>query len=246
MITLIYYLLSLVLGILTKIYDEITDETIRVSLLNIEIIKYFIIGIATIVSSYDVGFLFMILAMMLGSLLVDTNIFNIVACNDKNIAFNDNFWYATIIYFSALGVLLSLLNYKHFKLSFQNGLVFIAMIGFFLLTLIEPQFFPEENPTGQSLYVKIFFRLFCFICCILYLVICNCSLFQQFKIFQLLKSQTLEFIYMFGIGYAVASLYNLCFNKNKQEKREKLEKLEKREKREKREKNKKKRKAKND
>jgi serine/threonine protein kinase len=61
----------------------------------------------------------------------------------KNIAFNDNFWYATIIYFSALGVLLSLLNYKHFKLSFQNGLVFIAMIGFFLLTLIEPQFFPE-------------------------------------------------------------------------------------------------------
>ena len=80
---MIVYFLSFILGILTKLYDEITDQTIKLSTLTTEIIKYFIVGLTTFLSINHHEILYMILASMIGGIVVDSNKMNIKQLESK-------------------------------------------------------------------------------------------------------------------------------------------------------------------
>ena len=198
-------MLSFLLGLLLKLYDEISDGMISVSLLNVEIIKYFIIGFATILSIHNSNFLVLLTVCMLASLVSDTNLFNIVKCETKNVAFNDNFWYASLAYFIFLTIYLSK------NISFQ---CIFYCVPSFLFTLFESQFFPNENDTK-----KIIFRVISVITLIIIILfrdtLVNIKLFN-IPIFHCLN---LEYLIILGyscLGYASLSVLLLIKDRIKE------------------------------
>jgi len=217
---MIVYFLSFILGILTKLYDEITDQTIKLSTLTTEITKYFIVGLTTFLSMNHHEILYMILASMIGGIVVDSNKMNIIPCENKNVAFNDPFWYGCFVYGIFLCILLTWTKESMWSKKLSILVFMLGVVSSFGISVIEPQYFPDEIPdTKNKIKNKLIFRC-CFMASILAMFATNHKhsdmTILNIPIFYCLQFKYVRCTFIILLGYLCLSILSLLYLLNKQ------------------------------
>jgi uncharacterized membrane protein len=173
--------LSFLFGCIIKIYDEIVDNKINVSISFIETIKIFMIGIITILFLYENSFILPFLFGLCYNLYLGDLI--LIKFNNTPIeetAINDAYWNSSIIYVTVLALVIFLYNCKsylitcksfmHFLFSKNKYIISAIYITFtFFSYLWESYYFTEEN-SSKKYYWRIIFVLYSVISCILFIV----------------------------------------------------------------------------
>jgi hypothetical protein len=121
---------SLVLGIIIKLYDDITDGVLSAGPVPSEILKSMIVGLTSIVSLKHPGCLIMIMPAFLAAATAD------FFC--KTSVLNDPFWYALFAYVGFLGI------YTGSFVGPQPVLVWLTMIIIGGAGATDAYYFPEE------------------------------------------------------------------------------------------------------
>uniref|UniRef100_A0A6C0HRP2 Uncharacterized protein n=1 Tax=viral metagenome TaxID=1070528 RepID=A0A6C0HRP2_9ZZZZ len=155
--------LSFLFGLFAKVYDDIIDNKLNISEYYVDILKYFVISLVSIVCFNDAVFSIIYFEMTLLSLLMDkfyTSNLDISKDTDDEkdlLALNDNVWvYSCIL----SGICIIYHIFKNFakiniNFSFKNLTFFInILINFFIITL--DIYFTPEHSSDKKLYARIF------------------------------------------------------------------------------------------
>jgi hypothetical protein len=155
--------LAFLYGIFLKIYDDIIDNKLKVNLFCLDVLKYFVITLFSIIFYNDAIFSILYFECTLLSLMMDKYYTsNLEKSKDTDIqkdflALNDNVWtYSCIL--SGVFVLYHLFN-AEFKniclLNWKNATLFInIIINFFIITM--DIYFTPEHASNKKLYARIF------------------------------------------------------------------------------------------
>jgi xanthine/uracil permease len=175
------FILSFILGCIIKVYDEIVDNKLNVSISFIESIKIFMIGITTILFLFENSFIFPFLFGLCYNLyLGDMILIKYTNTPIEETAINDTYWNSSIIYVTVLAVFIFFYNYKPYFFTFKSFIHFLfsknkyifsgIYIAFtFFSYLWESYYFTEEN-SSKKYYWRIIFVLYSIITCILFIV----------------------------------------------------------------------------
>ena len=155
---------SIGLGILMKLYDEITDLQIQVSDTSIELIKVMIIGCFTLLSIHDFNFSCLVSIAFLGNYFVG--------------GVDTPFWKS----FAILSLVLSILSYQTMNLTKK-----FVLFGFLFLVaiIVEPCLFPEETS-----FLKTCIR---FLACVCILLLKQTSLLNDLPVYNKIATFILSY-----------------------------------------------------
>jgi len=171
----INFILALYFGIFSKIYDDIIDNKININFFYIDILKYIVITLFSILFYTDIVFSILCFEAMTLSFCMDyfyTNKLNnnIDNNNQKNLlAMNDNIWIYS--FFLSGGFILFYLfiyiknnNLNNIDLFDYKNITFFIIIVINSCIVLSDIYFTPEHYSNKKLYARIFvFILFCII-----------------------------------------------------------------------------------
>lgn len=201
-------LLSFLLGMFAKIYDDIIDEKLNIDIIYVEVLKYSIITICSILfyNSFVFASIFGVVGLLtfLGDTYYTSKLEN---CKDTTeqkdlTSLNDGIWIYSFALSGLFIIYHSVVDYSSFNIiyNYKNiGTLVNTLICSFIL-VIDIYFTPEHS-SDNKLYVRLFVLLF----------------LSTFFYYMTLYS---EYIYegdygiiLTGIGYFASSVCFLTLNK---------------------------------
>lgn len=161
-------LLSFLFGIFLKIYDDIIDEKLKIDVIYIDLLKYFVITLFSIIFYNDFVFTIIYFEMTVLSFLMDKYYTSKLENSKDTIeqkdftAMNDNIWiYSNIL--SGIFILYHfVVNYNgltSFNIYDYKNITLLVniIINFFIITI--DIYFTPEHSSDNKLYVRIFVLL---------------------------------------------------------------------------------------
>ena len=161
-------LLSFLFGIFLKIYDDIIDEKLKIDVIYIDLLKYFVITLFSIIFYNDFVFTIIYFEMTVLSFLMDKYYTSKLENSKDTIeqkdftAMNDNIWiYSNIL--SGIFILYHfVVNYNgltSFNIYDYKNITLLVniIINFFIITI--DIYFTPEHSSNNKLYVRIFVLL---------------------------------------------------------------------------------------
>ena len=158
-------ILCFVVGIMLKIYDDITDNKLNIDIYYVELLKYFVITLFSIIFYNDVIFSTLFFIMAVSSLLMDTfytsKLENSKDNNEQQdfTCFNDNLWVYSFILSGAAIIYHILMNVNKMEdiqlLDYKNITFFINIIITIIIVVADIYFTPE-HASEKKLYARIF------------------------------------------------------------------------------------------
>ena len=161
-------LLSFIFGIFLKIYDDIIDEKLKIDVIYIDLLKYFVITLFSIIFYNDFVFTIIYFEMTVLSFLMDKYYTSKLENSKDTIeqkdftAMNDNIWiYSNIL--SGIFILYHfVVNYNgltSFNIYDYKNITLLVniIINFFIITI--DIYFTPEHSSNNKLYVRIFVLL---------------------------------------------------------------------------------------
>jgi hypothetical protein len=156
--------LSFLFGIFLKIYDDIIDNKLNLNIYYVDILKYFVITLFSIIFYNDVIFAIIYFELTTLSLMMDKYYTSkLEISKDTNeqkdlCALNDNIWvYSCILSgcFVVYHIFMNLNKIKDIQLSDYKNITFLVniIINFFIITL--DIYFTPEHASDKKLYARI-------------------------------------------------------------------------------------------
>lgn len=160
--------LSFLVGIVLKIYDDIIDEKLNVSIVYIDFLKYFVITLFSIIFYNDFVFSIIYFEMTILSFLMDKYYTSKLEKSKETIeqkdftAMNDNIWIYSNILSGIFIVYHIVVNYKglsSFNIYDYKNITLLVniIINFFIITF--DIYFTPEHSSSKKLYARIFVLL---------------------------------------------------------------------------------------
>jgi hypothetical protein len=156
--------LSFLFGVFLKVYDDIIDNKLNISEYYVDILKYFVITLFSIICFNDAVFSILWFNLSLFSFLMDkfyTSKLDISKDTDDQkdlLALNDNVW---VYLWTLTGICIIYHIFKNFdgsksiNFSYKNITFFISIIiNFFIITF--DIYFTPEHASEKKLYARIF------------------------------------------------------------------------------------------
>jgi len=156
--------LSFLFGIFLKIYDDIIDNKLNLNIYYVDILKYFVITLFSIIFYNDVIFATLWFSMAFSSLLMDkyyTSKLDISKDTNEQKDFtchNDNVWVyslklsgISIVYH----IFMNLNKIKDIQLSDYKNITFLVNIIINLIIVISDIYFTPEHASDKKLYARI-------------------------------------------------------------------------------------------
>lgn len=204
-------LLNLLLGIFAKIYDDIIDEKLNINIIYVDVIRYVMITIGSILFYNDFVFAIIFCLVSLLEFALDTCYLSKLEISKETVeqkdltAMNDIIWiYTTIL--SGLFILYhGVVNYSSLTsfniiYHYKNIGTLVSTFIMCFITVMEITFIPEHS-SDIKLYVRIFELLFLSI------------FFYYMTSFSEYMYEGHYGILIMGIGYFVSSVCFLTLNK---------------------------------
>ena len=157
-------ILCFVVGIIFKIYDDITDNKLNVDIYYVELLKYFVITLFSIIFYNDVVFSTLVLTTALASLLMDKlYISKLENSKDNNeqkdlTCFNDNLWVYILILSGVAIVYHMFMNVnkmENIHLFDYKNITFFINIIFNIMLVITEIYVTPEHASDNKLYIRI-------------------------------------------------------------------------------------------
>jgi hypothetical protein len=156
--------LSFLFGLFLKVYDDIIDNKLNISEYYVDILKYFVITLFSIIFFNDGVFSTLFVVMGFSSLIMDkfyTSNLHISKDTDEQkdlLAFNDNVWVYSCILSGCFIIYHIFKNFNSLKsinlFSYKNITLFISIVINFFIIIIEIYFTPE-HASEKKLYSRI-------------------------------------------------------------------------------------------
>ena len=162
-----YYInlvLSFLFGLFLKVYDDIIDNKLNISEYYVDILKYFVITLISIIFFNDGVFSTLFVVMGFSSLIMDkfyTSNLHISKDTDEQkdlLAFNDNVGVYSFILSGCFIIYHIFKNFNSLKsinlFSYKNITLFISIVINILIIIIDIYFTPE-HASEKKLYLRI-------------------------------------------------------------------------------------------
>ena len=156
--------LSFLFGLFFKVYDDIIDNKLNISEYYVDILKYFVITLFSIIFFNDGVFSTLWFVMTLASFLMDnfyTSNLHISKDTDKQkdlLALNDNVWVYSWILSVCFIIYHIFKNFNSLKsinlFSYKNITLFISIVINIFIIIIDIYFTPE-HASEKKLYLRI-------------------------------------------------------------------------------------------
>jgi len=156
--------LSFLFGLFLKVYDDIIDNKLNISEYYVDILKYFVITLFSIIFFNDGVFSTLFVVMGFSSLIMDkfyTSNLHISKDTDEQkdlLALNDNVWVYSCILSGCFIIYHIFKNFNSLKsinlFSYKNITLFISIVINFFIIIIEIYFTPE-HASEKKLYSRI-------------------------------------------------------------------------------------------
>jgi len=149
-------LLCFLTGIFLKIYDDITDNKLKVDVFYVDLLKYFVITLFSISLYNDGVFSTLVFIMSITSLLMDK--YYIITLDEKKTGkdlscFNDNVWIYVLILSGVFMIYHGIINYN---IKFDcKQITFIINIFINIILCIFEVYFNPEHISNKKLYIRI-------------------------------------------------------------------------------------------
>lgn len=161
-------LLSFLFGIFSKIYDDIIDEKIKIDIIYIDLLKYVVITLFSIIYYNDFVFSIISFEMTVLSFLMDKYYTSKLEKSKETIeqkdftAMNDNIWiYSNILsgIFIAYHIVVNYKGLSSFNIYDYKNITLLVniIINFFIITF--DIYFTPEHSSSKKLYARIFVLL---------------------------------------------------------------------------------------
>lgn len=157
-------ILCFVYGIILKIYDDITDNKLKVDIYYVELLKYIVITLFSIIFYNNVVFSTLWFVMAFASLLMDkfytSKLENSKDNNEQKdlTCFNDNLWVYSLILSGVAIIYHIFMNLNKMEdihlFDYKNITLFINIIFNIVLVITEIYVTPE-NASEKKLYMRI-------------------------------------------------------------------------------------------
>ena len=158
-------LLCFFYGIIFKIYDDITDNKLNLNIYYVEILKYFVITLFSIIFYNDAVFSILWFAMSVSSFLMDkyytSKLDNSKDNNEQKdfTCFNDNLWVYSLILSGVAIIYHIFMNLNKIKnldiFDYKNITLFVNII-INLIIVIADIYYTPEHASEKKLYARIF------------------------------------------------------------------------------------------
>ena len=157
--------LTFLFGIFLKIYDDIIDNKLNINTYYVDILKYFVITLFSIIFFNDVIFSILYFECTLLSFFMDKFYTSKLAISKDTaqqkdlLALNDNIWIYSCILSGCFIIYHIFMNFNNLKsinlFSYKNITLFInIVINFFIITL--DIYLTPEHASEKKLYTRIF------------------------------------------------------------------------------------------
>ena len=204
--------LSFLVGIVLKIYDDIIDEKLNVNVLYIDFLKYLTITLFSIIFYNDIIFSILWFYVSFLSHLMDIFYTSKLEKNKDTIknkdllALNDNIWkylYVIAGCFIFYHTIVNYSSFKNFTIFNYKNLTFLINILISSIIVLGDIYFTPEHSSGNKLYARI---------CVFVLL----SLFIYYMTFlsNYIYQGNYSIMLLF-IGFLIASISFLSFDKFK-------------------------------
>jgi hypothetical protein len=157
--------LTFLFGIFLKIYDDIIDNKLNINTYYVDILKYFVITLFSIIFFNDVIFSILYFECTLLSFFMDKFYTSKLAISKDTgqqkdlLALNDNIWVYSCILSGCFIIYHIFMNFSNLKsinlFNYKNITLFInIVINFFIITL--DIYFTPEHASEKKLYARVF------------------------------------------------------------------------------------------
>ena len=156
--------LSFLFGLFLKVYDDIIDNKLNISEYYVDILKYFVITLFSIIFFNDGVFSTLWVVMALSSLIMDkfyTSKLHISKDTDEQkdlLCMNDNVWVYSCILSGCFIIYHIFKNFNSLKyinlFSYKNITLFISIVINIFIIIIDIYFTPE-HASEKKLYLRI-------------------------------------------------------------------------------------------
>lgn len=158
-------ILYFLVGIIPKIYDDITDNKLNIDIYYVELLKYFVITLYSITFYNDVIFSTLFFIMAFSSLLMDkfytSKLENSKDNNEQQdlTCFNDNLWVYSLI-LSGVAIIyhifMNLNKMENIHLFDYKNITFFINIIITIIIVIVDIYYTPEHASEKKLYARIF------------------------------------------------------------------------------------------
>lgn len=160
--------ISFIFGIFLKIYDDIIDEKLKIDIIYIDLLKYFVITLCSIILYNDFVFSIIFFEMISVSWLMD-KLYTSKLENSKDTieqkdftAINDNVWIYSCILSGVFILYHIIVNYNKLTTlniyKYKNITLLVSIIINFFIIIIDIYFTPEHS-SNNKLYIRFFVLL---------------------------------------------------------------------------------------
>lgn len=160
--------ISFIFGIFLKIYDDIIDEKLKIDIIYIDLLKYFVITLCSIILYNDFVFSIIFFEIISVSWLMD-KFYTSKLENSKDTieqkdftAINDNIWIYSCILSGVFILYHIIVNYNKLTTlniyKYKNITLLVSIIINFFITIIDIYFTPEHS-SNNKLYIRFFVLL---------------------------------------------------------------------------------------
>lgn len=194
--------LSFLVGIFLKIYDDITDTKLNIDVFYVDLLKYFVITLFSIIFYNDGVFSTLVFVMSITSLIMDKYYITTIqqSNNYKDLScFNDNVWIYILILSGVFMIYHGIINYKT-PFDYKQ-FTFIVTIFISIILCIFEVYFTPEHVSNKKLYIRI---------AVLILLIIFFWYMTQFSDYIYEGNYS---IFLMNIGCFISSVYFLTLDK---------------------------------
>lgn len=157
-------ILCFLYGIIFKIYDDITDNKFNINIYYLELLKYFVITLFSIIFYNDGVFSTLWFIMAFTSLLMDKYYTSALEKSKDTIeqqnftCFNDNLWVYSLILsgcFVIYHIFNNFNNFKNINIFDYKNITFFVNIIINIIIVISDIYYTPEHASEKKLYARI-------------------------------------------------------------------------------------------